>query len=189
VRAFRGIGAQLAAGPAPDDGRLPVDLTWPGICRQLITILCRPALQRISLQPEEALCVAVADRLRVLSLDGRLRAIWTHVGNENPVSSKLRVASLHGAKRRAMGVISGAGDFVFTWGSGSGWIELKLEGGDAYIARVGEKLALRKRAPSQLSQTQRQFQGWAVALGVPHRVCRSVAQVEATLTQWGVLER
>ena len=121
--------------------------------------------------PEDNLSIDVATVLRAASLEGRLRAVWTSVPHEvgavSRGSSQFGVAVAKYAKQKAMGLIAGSGDFVFTWPGGGAWIELKVE--------------------ASLSPAQRDFKAWCEETGSHYAVCRSVAEVEATLFSWGAL--
>lgn len=116
--------------------------------------------------PEDRLTVEVATMLRVATIEGKLRATWTHVSNE--AAGRGKFAAIYMAKARAMGLIKGSSDFVFVWDGGGGWIEMKTETGS-------------------LTKEQREFRDWVEATGGNHALCRSVEEVETVLTQWGVL--
>jgi hypothetical protein len=119
-----------------------------------ITIKC-------DFQPETALTIEIADRLRRLTLDGRLRAVWFHVPNEGKRTRLQRLLL------RMMGLIPGVTDFVFL-GPAGGVIELKAGDG-------------------KLSPMQIDFRTWCEVTGVPWACCRSWESVEAVLLSWGTL--
>lgn len=105
--------------------------------------------------------------LRVATMEGRLRAVWTHVPHE--AAGKGKFAAIYMAKAKALGLIKGSADLVFVWAGGGGWIEMKTETGS-------------------LTPEQRDFRLWCENSGVHHAVCRSVAEVEERLREWGALE-
>ncbi len=115
-------------------------------------------------KPEERLQYEVANMLRAASLDGTLRAVWTHPANEG-ISRKQ-----FGVKLKALGRLSGAPDLWFVWTGGGGMIELK----------VGPKIR-----PSSLTDNQKDVQQWAVERGVNHAVCTSAEEVWRVLVRWG----
>jgi hypothetical protein len=116
----------------------------------------------VTLHPEERLSIEVANMLRKESIEGNLKAVWTHVANE---SKRHRITAL---VLKAMGLISGALDFFFIGSHNSGLIELKSSTG-------------------RLSENQKLYIAWALSLGVPHAVCRTVDEVRDTLIAWGLL--
>ena len=121
--------------------------------------------------PEDNLSIDVATMLRAAALEGRLRAVFTSIPNEVGAVSRnspmFGAATARYAKQKAMGMIAGAGDFVFVWPEGGGWIELKVE--------------------ASLSWAQKDFRDWNEATGNRYAVCRSVEAVEEKLTAWGAL--
>lgn len=129
----------------------------------LVTLLHRSRLPtRTRLEPEQRLSIEVADRLRELSLTGKLNAVWTHVPNEGKRS---RIVAMI---LKAMGLIPGTLDYNLSWATGSGYIELKVGQG--------------KETDNQIL-----FACWCEAMGVRHETCRSWDEFEATLIKWGIL--
>lgn len=116
--------------------------------------------------PEDRLSIDVAIMLRVATLEGRLAAVWTHIPHE--VAGRGKFAIIYMAKARAMGLIKGSCDFVFVGRDGGGYIELKT-------------------ATGSLTPEQRDFREWCQMAWVNHAVCRSVAEVEEKLSEWGLL--
>lgn len=116
--------------------------------------------------PEDRLAIEIATMLRVASIEGRLKAAWTHVPHE--VGGRGKPAAIRMALAKAMGLIKGSADYVFVGPSGGGWIEAKTE-------------------KSYPTPAQKDFGQWCESLGVNHAVCRSVEEVEAKLREWGVL--
>lgn len=121
---------------------------------------------------EDNLAIDVASMLRVATMEGRFLGTWTciphEVGAVRPGSSAFRLAQARYAKAKAMGLITGSGDYVFVWPDGGAWIELKSRKGS-------------------LSDHQRDFKQWCIATGSRYAVCRSVAEVEENLISWGAL--
>lgn len=115
---------------------------------------------------EDRLAMEVANYLRAATLNGMLKATWTHIPHE--VGGGGRLAAIRMALAKAMGLIKGSADYVFVWPQGGAWIELKAKSGS-------------------LSPEQRDFQLWCETTGVRHAVCKSLEQVVEKLFQWGVL--
>lgn len=122
-------------------------------------------LARSRLKPEQRLACEVATFLQAATLEGRLQAVWCCVRNELPGTG--RIVQTWQAVGRAMGIVPGAHDYAFAWEGGAGWLELKVK--------------------SPLSDHQKLFARWCSLFGIKTAVCRSVAEVEATLIVWGVL--
>ena len=148
-------------------------------------LMATPAYQG-SLQPEEALSVAVATQLRRLTHQGRLRAVWSRLPLEHPEGGRYGMVAQ--CKRAAMGGVAGAPDFWFIWNGGGGLIELKVEGAQASLLTPSGKAGLRRGRRTYLRGRQRLFQAWAEMFHVKHAVCRSVPEVLTVLQQWGVME-
>ncbi|MBB4212819.1 VRR-NUC domain-containing protein [Rhodothalassium salexigens DSM 2132] len=110
---------------------------------------------------------AIMDYLRGLdaATGGDLLAL--HVPNGGHMNAR------YGAAVKAKGAMAGAPDILVLWAApagaaGVGWIEVKADRG-------------------RLSDSQRRFARRMEHLGVPLAVCRSVADAEAALTDWGVV--
>jgi len=129
-------------------------------------MLYTPLARGTRLGPEDTMCSDFATRLRVATLEGRLRAVWTHPANELAFSFR---KSPRAAIAKALGLITGATDYLFMWGNGSAALEAK--------SRLGG-----------LSSDQRDFRTWCAAHGVPHHVFRTADEGEAILQQLGVLD-
>lgn len=69
---------------------------------------------------------------------------------------------------KRQGVIAGAGDWVFTWDLGSGWIELKTEKG-------------------MLNPNQIAFKASCEQLGVKYEVARSLEDCIGILKRWELM--
>lgn len=117
---------------------------------------------------EDRLSIDVATMLRVATLEGRLKAAWTHIPHE--AAGKGRFAAIYMAKAKALGLIKGSTDFVFVGTSGGGWIELKTPTGS-------------------MSPAQRDFREWCRIAAVNHAVCKSVDDVVDYLISWGLLTK
>lgn len=140
---------------------------------------------RGTLLPEAELSAWVAAELRVLTRAGKLRCVWSMHPAEARRGGK--AGQMWQALLVYLGVIPGSSDFVFTWGDGSGWIELKIE------RQQTDLLSLRKdgtaRAPRRtyMRPGQVDFAAWCAMHAVRHAVCRNIREVTDTLKQWGVL--
>lgn len=116
----------------------------------------------VTIGPEERICIDFADELRFKTLQGDFRAVWLHIPNEakrHPITALIL---------KAMGIMTGAPDYVFCWKGGCGFIEFKSGKG-------------------KQTEWQKYFQSWCEYAGIPYVVCRSVADGTATLREWGVM--
>jgi hypothetical protein len=148
-----------------------------------------------NLRPEESISVRCYLALLEERRAGRLRCTFTCIPNELPRPNKggRSIANFAIAvqnKRRAMGRIPGASDWVFTWSRG-GWIELKDPGGEMRIRKVqrakGPAFRHMPSARGELSDEQKVFRAWAIESGALHAVCYSVEEFLDTLRSWGAL--
>jgi hypothetical protein len=137
------------------------------------------------LDPEQELSARVAAELRGLTRSGALRAVWSC----HP--AEVRVGGKSGQMLQSllvfMGVVPGSSDFVFTWGAGAGWIELKVEERQPDLLRLRKDGRARAPARTYMHGRQPDFREWCLSLGVRHAVARSVPEVLATLREWGRL--
>ncbi len=117
---------------------------------------------RVRLGPEDRACLEFATRLRVATVENRLRAVWTHPANE------LATKGLAAAIARALGLITGSPDYWFVWADGGGVIEFKS-------------------ATGSLNPNQRDFRDWCRERGVRWALCRSADEAEGVLREWGAL--
>ncbi|MGI9500385.1 MAG: hypothetical protein ACR2P3_10115 [Geminicoccaceae bacterium] len=124
-----------------------------------------PRRLNLRLKGESLLCYDIANMLRAGTLDGSLRAVWTHPANEG------KRTPLIGAILKAVGLIPGTPDYLFAWQGGGGFIEIKTP----------------PVRPSSLSPSQRDFKEWCAMLGVNHAVCTTPDQVWQTLVTWGAV--
>lgn len=129
--------------------------------------MARPMLSgALKLGPEDRICIEFANRLRAWTIEGKLRAVWTHLGNE--VAGGTKNAMIRYAIARALGLISGSADYLFLWDGGCAAIEAKALKGT--------------QQPNQLD-----FQAWCQARNVPYFLIRSADEGEAILKQLGAL--
>lgn len=130
-------------------------------------LVCKP-LRGGRLGPEDKIAIDFASRLRAHSLQGRLRAAWTHVPNEvgggNGRGSQIRYAIA-----KAMGMVTGCPDYLFLSGAGAWALE----------AKAGRNV---------LTDGQKDFREWCALHGVPFSVFRTPDEGEEKLREWGVLE-
>lgn len=124
-------------------------------------------LGKVKLGPEDHITIEFATRLRVWSIERRLRAVWTHIPNE--VAGGTKNAKIRYAIAKALGMIPGASDFVFLWAKGSAAIEIKAPKG-------------------RQSDNQTDFQTWCDIEGVPYFLAYSADEAETILRNLGVLQ-
>ena len=117
------------------------------------------------LKGEDALTNIIAQYLRAMSLEGKLKGVWFHVPNESVVSEGNRVTDILRIKRKqAMGLINGAPDFVFVSAEKTIFIELKTKTGT-------------------LSEYQKLFREWCESEGITYTIARSLGDVIEILTE------
>lgn len=146
----------------------------------LVRLMMRPKLANLKLGPEDQMAVQFADGLRVFALQGKLKAVWTHVANEmagagktkdeNARKTSIRLAQIRYAIAKALGLISGTSDYLFLWEGGSGALEAKAPG--------------KPQRPEQ-----KDFQKWCEENGVPYRIFHTPKEGYLVLEEWGVLKR
>jgi hypothetical protein len=149
----------------------------------------------MKLNAEQALSAQLYNRLVQLHLAGKLPLTFTAIQLELPIpafTDQLRtIAVMIGRKRRAMGCIPGACDWVFVWKGGGAWIELKTPGGEKrmrVVQRVGyQKLHGTSVAPGRLSDGQLAFGSWCESTGANRAVCHTVDEAIERLRAWGAL--
>ncbi|EHK57744.1 hypothetical protein [Allomesorhizobium alhagi] len=134
----------------------------------LLRLMTRPFLApTLKLGPEDRICIEFANRLRAWTLEGRPVAVWSHIGNE--IGGGTKNANIRYAIAKALGMITGASDYVFLWPGGSAALEAKAPKG---VQTAG----------------QTDFEAWCTARGVPYRIMRSADEGEAILREMGVLK-
>ncbi|WP_366655313.1 VRR-NUC domain-containing protein [Fodinicurvata sp. EGI_FJ10296] len=116
--------------------------------------------------PEDREAIALANRLRAWTLEGRLQAVWWHTASE--VGGGGKNAGLRYALAKAMGLTPGSPDYVFLTDAGAYAIELKATNG-------------------RQTDSQRDFQSWCAARGIPYAVCKGADAAETQLRAWGVV--
>lgn len=110
--------------------------------------------------PEEDLQRAIVAHLR---LRGNPDCIWFHPMNSAPVSKRTA------GRFKALGVVSGVSDLVFTLADGrSAYMELKAPGG-------------------RLSPEQRAFMDKCQRLGVEFCICYDIDTALSVLEAWGII--
>jgi hypothetical protein len=129
--------------------------TWHWLCEILlpkggISLGSQWATKKLKLKEEDTECVILANWLRAETLEGRLPFVWHHVPNEfdgrkNPV---------FGAKMELLGRVKGAPDYVFLGKNKCFYIEMKSKTG-------------------RVSDAQKIFSRWCVALEVSYFICKS----------------
>lgn len=112
--------------------------------------------------PEQRICIEFADRMRGLVLSGRYRGVFCHLANEG------KRHQLTALVMKAMGMITGAPDYVFMWKGGNGLIEFKAGRG-------------------KQTESQAYFQMWAESESVAYALCRSSDEALDTLRAWGAI--
>lgn len=115
--------------------------------------------------PEDILSSRVNQALKWWKNQGRINALCFHVPNEF-VAKKNGAAAW--AKKKLLGCVAGAPDWVILWKGGCACIELKAKG-------------------NKLSASQKAVQAICEQIGVPYAVCYSVEEVEEALQQAGAL--
>jgi hypothetical protein len=149
--------------------RLPKETRSMGIAAVLARVLHFPPLSRLTLQPEETIAVAFAHELRAATMEGRLRAVWTHPANEI-AGRRSGLSKIRYAIAKAMGLIYGTPDYVFLASHRSGALEAKVPG-------------------NRQQDNQKDFERWCLVNGVAYRVFTSVEEGLAILEEWGMLTR
>lgn len=141
----------------------------------LIRLMSRAKIpMRATVKPEERISIQFADGLREYTLTGQLTACWHHNPNEgkrHPFTALIM---------KAMGLISGVGDFTFTWGS------LELEG-NFYRPSGGGHIEM-KFGKGKQTPLQQDYQSWCELNGVPYVICRTPTEGLDVLKNWKVLD-
>lgn len=110
-----------------------------------------PLSKSLKLGPEDHIDTEFAVELRKATLEGRMTAICLHVPNEGTRSNSA------GAIARALGLIPGVGGYAFLHVCRSFALECKATDG-------------------KQTETQKDFEQWCLAQGVPYQVLRTVAE-------------
>lgn len=120
----------------------------------------------MKLKPEEALSAAVKDMVAIWQNQRRFNGVAFHVPNEFQAVKNGKAAW---AKKRRIGCVAGAPDWVFLWEGSGAVVELKVPG-------------------NGLSEPQRAMQALCDFYQIPYAVCRSIDEVEAFLISAGALD-
>jgi hypothetical protein len=161
-------------------------------------LLLRGALLARIIGPEDRECILFGDRVREAALNGRLRATFTHIPHE--VAGGTKNAALRYSLASAMGMVTGATDYVFLWRPrpyeqpsdhpvrpppvvwfGGCWMEFKRP-------TVAKTAAAPRRQGGALSDKQKLFRDWCIAQGVPHHVVTSARDGLDILASYGVYD-
>ena len=134
-------------------------------------------------QSERILHQEVTLRLTMAERAGRLRAVWHSPPNgmyipARTVAERALVARLIRQMKDRGQLTPGVPDICFAWSTGSGFCELK---------RGAEKTLLGRVPAGRLSEAQVAFRDKCAALSIRWLVASSWNEVEAALTEWGVL--
>ena len=141
----------------------------------LVRLMNHHSLARsVHLGPEDREAYSFANELRVATIEGRLKAVWTHPANElGGMTQKRRDGSIYVpvqiAIARALGLITGSSDYLFLWDGGSCAIEFKS--------------AIGRLSPSQID-----YRDWCELSHVPFHIARSAAEGLTILRNHGVLQ-
>lgn len=134
----------------------------------LIRLMQRPELSRsLRLGPEDCISIAFANRLRVATLERRLRCVWTHVPNELAGGMGKRSSARY-AVAKALGMITGTSDYLFLAPDRAAAIEMKA-------------------GRNPLTDGQRDFRAWCESTGVMVATAHSADEAEALLIEWELL--
>ena len=147
----------------------------------VVRLMMRPRIDGLKLGPEDKVGVEFATQLRQWTIEGRLRAVWTHIPNEIAGSggsrhadekvrkTSARLAQIRYAIAKALGLIVGFSDYVFLWDGGCAALEAKSAKGE--------------QRPGQID-----FQKWCEDRNVPYRIFTTPQEGYAILRELGVLD-
>ena len=132
----------------------------------LIRLMAHKGLSRgFRLGPEDREAYLFTNGLRAATIEGRLHAVWTHPANELAWRGKVTPAI---ALARALGLITGASDYLFLAAAGALALEFKSPDG-------------------RLTPGQKDFRSWCEDQCVPFHVARSSAEGLDILRTKGLL--
>lgn len=181
VAEYREMVAALDKAPAKPSGRkgggrkpkpaltLPKPVRLKTVAATIARVLHFTPLRNLKLAPEEQLAIAFANALRQATMEGRLRAVWTHPANEI-AGRRSGLSQIRYAIAKAMGLISGTPDYLFLASHRSAALEAKVPGNDQ-------------------QDNQKDFEFWCRCVGVEYRVFTSVEQGLSILEELGLLTR
>ena len=136
----------------------------PNLASNLLSILPIKTC-RFHLKEEAAIQREFVQFCTTLTLQNRLKAVWTSIANENSNNKH----PVFGSMLKSLGKIKGAPDMVFLWKDGCGFIEFKSPKG-------------------KLSTNQKVFKDWCGSLQVKYKLARSCVEATEILVEWGVLK-
>lgn len=132
----------------------------------LLRLMSYQSLSRnVRLGPEDMVALDFATRMRVATIEGRLKAVWFHPANELANGHR---TGIPGAIARALGMHRGVVDYVF-------------------LGRARSIALEAKSAKGPQSPIQKDFEAWCAANGVPYRIFRTAGEGEAILREEGLL--
>lgn len=120
---------------------------------------------------ENRLQLEIVDRLRALSIEGKLKAVWFHPPNEMLVCS-CQKASKNGWNilLSMMGRMPGVADLVFTSENKTLYMELKIPGG-------------------KQTDNQKTFERWCKNHSIPYVICRSWDEAKNCLIENNFIDK
>lgn len=114
---------------------------------------------------EDSICQSqLVPWFKLMENCGKLKARWNKITNEAMHGSKLLRF-----KEYRMGKKPGMGDYLFEWGTGSGWLEVKKPGG-------------------KQTDNQKQFQEECKKWGIGYEVVHDINEAKTALKKWGIVE-
>lgn len=116
---------------------------------------------------EDKLTNEIAIFLKIAVLEGKLKGVFFHVPNESV--SKTKRDMLRIMKKKHLGMISGAPDFIIVTQDKTLFIELKTHKG-------------------RQSEFQKMFQEWSEKNGIQYYIVRSVEELETALKTNGIMQ-
>ena len=146
----------------------------------MLRLMTAPNTAHLKFGPEDSEARRFAARLRIWTMEGHVRGVWTHVPNEmagesgsghaDPEVRKSlrRKAQIRYAVAQALGLIIGWSDYVFARKDGSLALECKS-------AKGGQRSG------------QEDFQRWCEDEGIPYRIFRTAEEGWDILVAEGVL--
>lgn len=146
----------------------------------LMRLMERPKADHLRYSSEDSEAKRFADRLRIWTLEGKVRGIWNHIPNEiagesgghadEAVRRSLkRKAQIRYTKAQALGMIIGWSDYVF--------------------CRADATLALEcKSSTGPQRPSQKDFEQWCVAQGIPYLIFRTAEEGWDILVAHGFLD-
>lgn len=128
-----------------------------------LNYLALPSIKSLKMGPEDMLSYELAIWLRTQYFDGKLNAVFTHIANEGAG----KVAMI---RKKAIGMMPGAADWLITDGRRIVFIELKA-------------------GKNKQSAAQIEFNGWCNEVGVPYAVCYTLEAAIAFIKDAGFVRQ